>query len=137
MRTDTLLPGAVATGASRAIAVHATVGEVTLAEWNDIVAVNLTSAFCTTHAALIGLTESLALELAPKITVNAIPPDCTRTDMTRNALAEGEEKIASRIPVQRIAEPGEIAALAAFLASEEAGYSTGEATNANGGIYLQ
>jgi NAD(P)-dependent dehydrogenase (short-subunit alcohol dehydrogenase family) len=133
MRTDTLLPGAVVTVVSRAIAVHATVGEVTLAEWNDIVAVNLASAFCTTKAGLIGLTELLALELAPKITVNAISPGCTRTDMTRNALAEDEEKIASRVPVHRIAEPGEIAA----LAGEEAGYSTGETINANGGIYLQ
>jgi len=153
MRTATLLPGTVVRGASRAIAVHvdvrdfdavqrmgdrtanafgalrvvvnnagrsahATAGEVTLAEWNDIVTVNLTSAFCTTKAGPIGLTKSLAPELAPKITVNALSPGCTRTDMTRNALAESEQRIASRI-----AEPEDIAALAAFLASEEAGTS--------------
>jgi len=137
------LPGAAVSAASRGVAVHADVRDFdavqrmvdrTANAFDGFrVAVNLTSAFCTTHAALIGLTKSLALELAPKITVNALSPGCTRTNRTRNALAEDEEKIASRIPVQRIAEPGEIAA----LAGEEAGYSTGETINANGGIYLQ
>jgi NAD(P)-dependent dehydrogenase (short-subunit alcohol dehydrogenase family) len=57
--------------------------------------------------------------------------------MTRGALERDEEKIISRIPARRVAEPEEIARLVAYLASEDAGYITGETVNANGGIYMQ
>ncbi len=93
--------------------------------------------YAAAKAGLIGFAKSLALELAPRITVNVVSPGYTRTDMTRPTLERGEEKIASRIPVRRVAEPDEIAALVAFLAGEEAGYVTGETVNANGGIYMQ
>jgi 3-oxoacyl-[acyl-carrier protein] reductase len=152
---------------------HATLEAMTLEDWDEVIAVNLTSAFFAAKAAvpylmrepwgriihiaslramtgsdhgahyaaakagLIGLTKSLALELAPRITVNAVSPGYTRTDMTRAALEQGEEKIAARIPARRVAEPDEIAALVAFLAGEDAGYITGETINANGGIYMQ
>jgi len=93
--------------------------------------------YAAAKSGLIGLTKSLARELAPKITVNAISPGYTRTDMTARTLAEKGEEIYASIPAGRAAEPEEIAALAAFLASEEAAYITGETINANGGIYMR
>ncbi len=93
--------------------------------------------YAAAKAGLIGLTKSLALELAPTITVNAVSPGYTRTDMTRDSLARHGEAILSRIPAHRAAEPEEIAALVGFLASEDAAYITGETINANGGIYMR
>jgi hypothetical protein len=118
----TLLPGTAATGSSPGI------GDAVRTDVRDVDAVRRMT--CQTTAAL-------ALKPDQNNGEDTISPNCTRTDMTRHALAEDEEKIASCIPVQRIAEPGEIAGLAAFLAGKEAVYSTGEATNANGGIYMQ
>ena len=93
--------------------------------------------YAASKSGLIGLTKSLALELAPAITVNAVSPGYTRTDMTARSLAEKEDAICAKIPAKRVAEPEEIAALVAFLASEDAGYITGETINANGGIYVR
>lgn len=69
--------------------------------------------------------------------MNAVSPGYTRTDMTRAALERDEEKIVARIPARRVADPREVARLVAFLASEDAGYITGETINQNGGIYMQ
>lgn len=93
--------------------------------------------YAAAKSGLIGLTKSLALELAPKITVNAVSPGYTRTDMTAAALKKHGEAIRAKIPARRAAEPEEIAALVSFLASEEAGYITGETVNMNGGIYMR
>ncbi|MEN6369566.1 MAG: 3-oxoacyl-ACP reductase family protein [Thermotogota bacterium] len=93
--------------------------------------------YAAAKAGLIGLTKSLALELAPAITVNAVSPGYTRTDMTQDSLTRHGEAILSRIPAHRAAEPEEIAALVGFLASEDAAYITGETVNANGGIYMR
>jgi len=92
--------------------------------------------YASAKSGLIGLTKSLALELAPSITVNAVSPGYTRTDMTRDSLERHGERIFAKIPAGRAAEPEEIAALVAFLASEEAGYISGQTINANGGIYM-
>ncbi|MDD5220190.1 MAG: 3-oxoacyl-ACP reductase FabG [Candidatus Bipolaricaulis sp.] len=92
--------------------------------------------YAAAKAGLIGLTKSLALELAPAVTVNAVSPGYTRTDMTKDSLARHGDAILARIPARRAAEPEEIAALVAFLASDEAAYITGETINANGGIYM-
>ncbi len=94
------------------------------------------SHYAASKSGLIGLTKSLALELAPAITVNAISPGYTRTDMTKESLERHGERIFAKIPAGRAAEPEEIAALVAFLASEEAAYITGQTINANGGIYM-
>ncbi len=93
--------------------------------------------YAAAKSGLIGLTKSLALELAPSITVNAVSPGYTRTDMNAAALATREDEIAAKIPARRIAEPDEIAVVVAFLASEEAGYVTGQTINANGGLFMQ
>jgi len=93
--------------------------------------------YAAAKSGLIGLTKSLALELAPRITANAISPGYVNTDMNAEALAKKGDAIRAMIPARRVAEPEEIAALASFLASEEAGYITGETINANGGIYMR
>lgn len=94
--------------------------------------------YASAKAGIIGLTKSLALELAKhKITVNAVSPGYTRTEMTREALEKHGVEIAKKIPLGRPAEPEEIAAVVAFLASEEASYITGETINVNGGIYMR
>lgn len=94
--------------------------------------------YASAKAGIIGLTKSLALELAKhKITVNAISPGYTRTEMSREALEKHGAEIAARIPLGRPAEPEEIACVVAFLASEDASYITGETINVNGGIYMR
>jgi len=93
--------------------------------------------YAAAKSGLIGLTKSLARELAPTITVNAISPGYTRTDMNAEALAKHGDRIRAMIPAGRPAEPDEIAGVIAFLASEAASYITGETINVNGGIYVR
>jgi NAD(P)-dependent dehydrogenase (short-subunit alcohol dehydrogenase family) len=94
------------------------------------------SHYASSKAGVLGLTKSLALELAPEITVNAISPGYTRTPMNREAFEEKEDQIAAKIPMDRVAESPEIASVVSFLASSDASYVTGETINANGGIYM-
>ena len=84
-------------------------------------------------AGVIGITKSVAKELGSRgITVNAIAPGFIETDMTKNLPQEELKKL---IPVGRFGKPEEVAALVAFLASDEAAYITGEVININGGLY--
>jgi NAD(P)-dependent dehydrogenase (short-subunit alcohol dehydrogenase family) len=98
--------------------------------------------YVASKAGVIGLTRALALELAPHgITVNNIPPGVIDTPMARRAEAEGNlfklEKLAARmIPVGRPGTPEDIAAICAFLCSEEAGFITGQVVGVNGGMVL-
>jgi 2-hydroxycyclohexanecarboxyl-CoA dehydrogenase len=87
-----------------------------------------------------GLTKSLALEYGRKgVTVNAVPPGFVDTPMLRNAQPRGDfgnntlDDIVAATPVGRIGQPQDIAATCAFLASEEAGYITGQIIGVNGG----
>ncbi|MBS3787944.1 3-oxoacyl-ACP reductase FabG [Candidatus Bipolaricaulota bacterium] len=95
------------------------------------------SHYASSKAGLLGFTKSLALELAPEITVNAISPGYTRTPMTRESLEEKEDKITEKIPLDRVAEAPEIAGVVSFLVSHDGSYLTGETINANGGIYMR
>ena len=89
--------------------------------------------YSAAKAALIGATKALAQEVAARsITVNAIAPGFIETDMTKN-LAQDELK--KLIPTGRFGKPEEVAALACFLASDQAAYITGEVININGGLY--
>ena len=98
--------------------------------------------YVASKAGVIGLTRALALELAPHgITVNNIPPGVIDTPMSRRAEAEGNlfmlEKLAARlIPVGRPGTPDDVAAICAFLCSEEAGFITGQVVGVNGGMVL-
>lgn len=85
--------------------------------------------------AVNGLTLSLAAELAPKIRVNAIAPSLTRTGLSEGILSSEkmEEAIAGMHALERIGRPEDIAALAAFLLSEEADWITGQIISVDGG----
>ena len=89
--------------------------------------------YSAAKAALIGATKALAQEVAPRnITVNAIAPGFIETDMTRDLPQEELKKL---IPAGRFGKPEEVAAVVAFLASDEAAYITGELININGGLH--
>ena len=89
--------------------------------------------YSAAKAALIGATKALAQEVAPrKVTVNAVAPGFIASDMTKD-LNEGELK--KLVPMNRFGKPDEVAALVAFLASDDAAYITGEVASINGGLY--
>ena len=89
--------------------------------------------YSAAKAGLIGATKALAQEVAARgVTVNAVAPGFIATDMTKD-LAEDELK--KTIPMNRFGKPEEVAAVVAFLASEQAGYITGEVIHINGGLY--
>lgn len=94
--------------------------------------------YSASKAGDIGFTKALAQENARKgITVNAICPGYTETDMVRAMPQEALEKsILSQIPVGRLGQPEEIARCVLFLASEQAGFVTGSTLTVNGGQYL-
>ena len=86
----------------------------------------------------MSLTRAMALELAPhRIRVNAIAPGLTDTAQPRYGHTEDELRaMASLIPMGRIGQPEDIAALAVFLASEKSAFMTGQTVHANGGTYM-
>lgn len=89
-------------------------------------------AYAAAKAGIIGATKSLALELARRgVTVNAVAPGLIETDMIKDVPLE---HVMPRIPAQRLGKPEEVAALVAFLASDAAGYITGQVIGINGGM---
>jgi 3-oxoacyl-[acyl-carrier protein] reductase len=144
-------------------------------QWDDVIAVNLTSTFMLMRAAsrammraktgygriiniasvsgqignpgqanyaaskagMIGMTKSLARECAERgITANCIAPGFIKTAMTDVLNDKQTEMIMPLIPLKRMGTPADIAAAALFLASEEAGYVTGQTLNVNGGMLM-
>lgn len=93
--------------------------------------------YCASKAGLIGLTKSLAQEMGSRgITVNAVAPGFVETDMTGVLSQELKDKLLTGIPLKRFGRPEDIAAAVQFLASEEAGYITGQVLGVNGGMYM-
>ena len=89
--------------------------------------------YSAAKAALIGATKALAQEVAARnVTVNAIAPGFIETDMTRDL---PQDELKKMVPIGRFGRPEEVAALTAFLASNDAAYITGEVININGGLY--
>ena len=88
-------------------------------------------------AALIQLTSQLAIELAPRIRVNAVAPAVVRTRFA-SALYEGrEEAVSAMYPMRRLGEPADVAAAVAFLAGDDAGWVTGQTLVLDGGLLLR
>jgi 3-oxoacyl-[acyl-carrier protein] reductase len=93
--------------------------------------------YAAAKAGLIGVTKSLAAEVASRgVRVNAIAPGFIATDMTAAMTAEAKEKVAASIPLKRLGEPGDIAALARFLGSDESSYITGQVIPVDGGMFF-
>ena len=93
--------------------------------------------YAASKAGLIGLSKSAAKELAPRgITVNAIAPGYIATDMTDQITDQAKESLITKIPLGRIGSPSDIAASALFLASDEAGYITGQTLTVDGGMVM-
>ena len=91
--------------------------------------------YCAAKAGIIGLTKSAAKELGSKgITVNAIAPGYICTDMTDVLNDTVKDAILTRIPLKRFGSPEDIAYTAAFLASDEAAYITGQVLGTDGGM---
>lgn len=93
--------------------------------------------YSAAKAGIIGFTKALALEGASKgITVNVVAPGYTDTEMVRAVPPEVLEKIVAKIPVRRLGTVNEIARTVLFLASDDAGFITGETISVNGGQYM-
>jgi NAD(P)-dependent dehydrogenase (short-subunit alcohol dehydrogenase family) len=89
-----------------------------------------------TKAALIHVTKQLALELSPRIRVNAICPGVVRTRLAEALWKDHEDPLASSTALGRIGEPADVAAAVAFLVSDEASWITGETLVIDGGQLL-
>lgn len=96
--------------------------------------------YAATKGAIISLTKSLAVELAPRITVNCVAPGWVDTEMSAVPYGadggEGRRAIERTIPLGRVATPEEIAGPIVFLCSDLASFLTGEILNVNGGSVL-
>lgn len=92
--------------------------------------------YVTSKAAVLGLTRQLARELAPRrIRVNAVAPGPTQTPIMQGIPAAWVQSMEQSVPLGRLADPAEIAAAVAFLASDDASYVTGSILAVNGGSY--
>lgn len=95
------------------------------------------AAYVASKAGLIGLTKSMARELASRgVTVNAITPGFIETDMTAGLDEKLKEQHLAQIPLGRYGSASEVAALVVFLASAESAYITGQSIGINGGMYM-
>ena len=93
--------------------------------------------YAAAKAGMLGFTKALAQEGASRgVTVNALAPGYTETDMVRAVPANVLEQIVARIPVGRLGKPEEIARAVLFLVANEAGFITGSTLTVNGGQYM-
>lgn len=93
--------------------------------------------YISAKAGIIGFTKAVATEYAGRnVTVNAVAPGYIETPMTAVLPEAAKEAMLSRIPLKRPGTDRDVAAAVAFLASDEAGYITGQVLNVNGGMYM-
>lgn len=109
---------------------------INMSSINDTLAIPGIVTYCIAKGGVSQLTRSTAIALAPHgIRVNAIGPGSIATDMMKGVLSDTAalKRALSRTPLGRVGEPSEVAAIAAFLASEDASYVTGETIYVDGG----
>jgi len=92
--------------------------------------------YTVSKGGLVGLTRALALELAPNIRVNAVAPGLIATEMSLAIPDEVRAKMIASIPLGRMGEPAEVAALVSFLCSDRSAYITGQVMVIGGGRSL-
>jgi 3-oxoacyl-[acyl-carrier protein] reductase len=93
--------------------------------------------YASAKAGIIGFTRTVAREVGShSITVNAVTPGFIETEMTRQIAEEQRQEIKKLIPLNRSGTPRDVAEAVAFLASEEAGYITGQVLGVNGGMAI-
>lgn len=93
--------------------------------------------YAAAKAGIVGLTRSLAREVVSRnITVNAVAPGYIETEMTQSLSEDARHALLAQIPAGRTGTPEEVAAAVRFLASEEAGYITGQVLHVNGGMFM-
>jgi len=93
--------------------------------------------YAASKGGINGLTRALAKELAPRnVRVNAVAPGMIETDMSQVVRGIAGDQIKKMIPLKRIGQPREIAAVVAFLASDDAAYLTGQVLRVDGGLSL-
>lgn len=109
---------------------------INLASQAAVIGLDQHAAYCASKAAIVGLTHVLSLEWAPRgVTVNAVSPTVVETPLGKSAWAgEKGEKAKREIPVGRFAQPEEVAALIAYLASDVAAMITGTNVLIDGGF---
>lgn len=87
-------------------------------------------------AAVVHLTEELAVELGPKIRVNAVAPAVVKTKFAEALYAGREEQVSAPYPLKRLGEPDDIGSVVAFLASDDSSWMTGQTITVDGGVLL-
>jgi 3-oxoacyl-[acyl-carrier protein] reductase len=93
--------------------------------------------YCASKGGIDALTRSLAREIGSRgITVNAVAPGFIATDMTAELGEQAKTRLIEQIPLARLGEPRDIAHAVLFLASDQAGYITGQVLHVNGGMYM-
>ena len=93
--------------------------------------------YAASKAGVIGMTKSLARELASRnVTVNAVAPGFIETDMTDRLSDKIKEQMSAQIPLGHFGKPEQVAKAAAFLASDDAAYITGQVLNVDGGMVM-
>lgn len=113
-----------------------TAAVVNIASVNAVIAVPGQAHYVASKGAIASLTKAAAIEGAPVgVRVNAIAPGPIRTPMTEERLVDPEQVawLEGRVPLGRVGEPSEVAALAAFLLSDDSSYVTGTTLYADGG----
>lgn len=119
---------------------------MTKARWGRIISVSSVVAsmgnagqanYAAAKSGMEGFTRALAREVGSRnITVNCVAPGFIDTDMTSGLADEHKDALKSQIPMNRLGQPEEIAAVVGFLASQGGGYVTGESIQVNGGMYM-